>query len=88
MGREDWRMTAESATNAVGTRSRRWFRAAIESIDEPSAEERAAARKGARTLFRVYCMACGRSSEGASAPARLSRCEDCGGTMLVEPVAA
>jgi DNA-directed RNA polymerase subunit RPC12/RpoP len=60
----------------------------MELIDEPSAEERAAKRKAARTLFRVYCIACGRSSEGASAPARLSRCEYCGGTMLIEPVAA
>jgi hypothetical protein len=82
-------MMAESATNTSGPRSRRWFRAAFELIDdEPSAEQRAAARKVARTLFRVYCIACGRSSEGASAPARLSRCENCGGTMLVEPVAA
>jgi len=81
-------MMAESGTNESGARSRRWYRAAFELIDEPSVEERAAARKVARTLFRVYCLACGRSSEGASAPARLARCEDCGGTMLVEPVAA
>jgi hypothetical protein len=79
---------AESATDEFGRRSRRWRRNAFESIDEPSAEERAATRKVARTLFRVYCIACSRSSEGASAPVRLSRCPDCGGTMLVEPVAA
>lgn len=85
---EDWHTLAESATNESRTPSRRWFRAALEPLDEPSAEERAASRKAARTLFRVYCIACARSSEGASAPARLSRCEHCGGTLLVEPVAA
>jgi hypothetical protein len=39
------------------------------------------------TRSRTCDRACGRSSEGASTPVRLSRCDDCGGTMLVEPVA-
>jgi rRNA maturation endonuclease Nob1 len=34
--------------------------------------------------YRVYCFACGRSSEVDTAPRRMKRCEACGGTMLVE----
>ena len=34
--------------------------------------------------YRVYCFACGRSSEVETAPRQMSRCEACGGTMLVE----
>jgi hypothetical protein len=49
---------------------------------EPSAAERASERR--RRVFRTYCVACGRSSEGLSAPARPGRCLTCGGTMLVE----
>ena len=51
---------------------------------EPTAETRAAERRAARRVFRTYCVACGRSSEGLSAPARPGRCAVCGGTMLVE----
>jgi ribosomal protein L40E len=47
---------------------------------EPPVETRAAGRR----VFRTYCVACGRSSEGFSAPARPGRCLTCGGTMLVE----
>lgn len=52
--------------------------------DEPSAEERAALRRAARRVFRLYCLACGRSSEVLIAPAQAGRCEHCGGTMLLE----
>jgi DNA-directed RNA polymerase subunit RPC12/RpoP len=51
---------------------------------EPSAAERAAERRAARRVFRTYCVACGRSNEGSTAPARPGRCPACGGTMLVE----
>jgi hypothetical protein len=55
--------------------------------DEPPAEERAAQRRAAKRVFRLYCFACGRSSEMATAPARPGRCVHCGGTMLVERTA-
>jgi hypothetical protein len=79
---------AESATHESVVRSRRSLRTWLELTDEPAADLRVADHKAARTRFRVYCIACSRSSEGESAPPRLSRCEHCGGTMLVEPVAA
>jgi hypothetical protein len=34
--------------------------------------------------YRVYCFACGRSSEVEIAPRQMNRCDACGGTMLVE----
>jgi hypothetical protein len=52
--------------------------------DEPSAEDRAAQRKAARRIFRLYCFACGRSSESSVTPTRAGRCLACGGTMLLE----
>jgi hypothetical protein len=52
--------------------------------EEPPAEERAAQRRAARRVFRLYCVACGRSSEVSIAPARPGRCVHCHGTMLVE----
>ena len=55
--------------------------------DEPSAEERAAQRRAARRVFRLYCFACGRSSEVSIVPVRPGRCLHCGGTMLVEMAA-
>lgn len=58
----------------------------IQLADEPSTAERAAARLAARLSFRAYCIACGRSTESATAPSRPGRCGHCGGTMLVEPV--
>jgi hypothetical protein len=54
---------------------------------EPSAEERAAQRRAARRMFRLYCFACGRSCEVSQAPTRPGRCVHCGGTMLVEVAA-
>jgi rRNA maturation endonuclease Nob1 len=52
--------------------------------DERSAEQRAAVRNAARRVFRLYCFACGRSSESSVAPAKAGRCQHCGGTMLLE----
>jgi DNA-directed RNA polymerase subunit RPC12/RpoP len=52
--------------------------------DEPPAEERAAARKAARRIFRLYCVACGRSTESTVAARPSLRCSHCGGTMLLE----
>ena len=63
-------------------RSTRW--APVRLLDESSAEERAAQRRAARRVFRLYCFACGRSSEVLIVPARPGRCAHCGGTMLVE----
>ena len=51
---------------------------------EPSAEVRAARRRSARRVFRLYCLACGRSSEASTPPARPGRCAACGGSMLTE----
>jgi hypothetical protein len=54
---------------------------------EPSADERAAQRRAATRVYRLYCFACGRSTEVLVAPARPGRCLQCGGTMLLEAVA-
>jgi rRNA maturation endonuclease Nob1 len=51
---------------------------------EASAEARAAERAAARRVFRVYCFACGRSSEAMTAPTNPGRCPACGGSLLVE----
>lgn len=68
----------------VKSRESHW--SPLKLIEEPSAEERAAQRRTARLVFRVYCLACGRSREGADAPPRPGRCPHCGGTMLVDMV--
>jgi hypothetical protein len=36
--------------------------------------------------YRLYCFACGRSSEVAIVPAHPGRCTACGGSMLTEDV--
>ena len=64
--------------------SRRTRASTFQIPDEPSAEERAALRKAARRIFRLYCFACGRATEGTSTPERAGRCPVCGGTMLLE----
>ena len=51
---------------------------------EPSAEVRVAQRRTARRVFRLYCLACSRSSEVSTPPAQPGRCSACGGTMLTE----
>src|ERR1044071_1384533 len=52
--------------------------------EELPAEARAAQRRAHRRVFRLYCVACGRSSEVSTAPLRTGRCVHCDGTMLVE----
>lgn len=54
-------------------------------LDEPVvAAGRSAQRRAAQRVFRLYCIACGRSSEVVIAPAHPGRCGHCGGTMLTE----
>jgi hypothetical protein len=71
-----------TAYPARRTRRSRWMPLTL--VDEPSAEERAAQRRAERRVFRLYCFACGRSSDVLIAPARPGRCLHCGGTMQVE----
>ena len=61
--------------------------APLNLLDEPSAADRAEQRRALRRVFRLYCLACGRSSEVLIAPAQPGRCFHCGGTMLTELVA-
>lgn len=79
------RMLDDGAPLPIGIQ--RQVRAVIQLVVEPSAEERAAERRAARRRFRLYCLACGRSAEGSTIPARSARprCAHCGGTLLVEP---
>jgi hypothetical protein len=56
----------------------------LDPSDELPVDERAAARRAARRLFHLHCMACGRSSEPSRVPARAGRCPACGGTTLLE----
>lgn len=74
----------QAATDESQPRVRRSRMSPLEIESEPSAEARAAARRAARRVYRLYCVACGRSSEGATAPQRAGRCPTCGGTMLLE----
>ncbi len=64
--------------------SRRTRASTFQIADEPSAEERAALRKAARHIFRLYCFACGRATESTTTPERAGRCPVCGGTMVLE----
>jgi hypothetical protein len=73
-----------AAPDAFQPRVRRSRMSPVEIDAEPSAEVRAAERRAARRLFRLYCVACGRSSESPTAPLRPGRCPTCGGTMLLE----
>ena len=68
----------------VGRRSR-WTPSPMPP--EPSTEERAVQRRATRRVFRVYCVACGRSTDVLVAPARPGRCQHCDGTLLVEVAA-
>jgi hypothetical protein len=65
-------------------RTRRTRASHFQVPDEPPAEERAALRKAARRIFRLYCFACGRATESTTTPGRAGRCPVCGGTMLLE----
>ena len=78
------RMLDDGAPSAPPRRGRKSRWSPLELLDEPSADERAARRRLARIAFRVYCLACGRSSEMPVAPLRPGRCLQCGGTLLVE----
>jgi len=78
------RMLDDGAPLDLPPRGRRSRWSPVNLQDEPSAEERAAQRRAARRLFRLYCFACGRSSEVSIAPVRPGRCLHCGGTLLVE----
>jgi hypothetical protein len=78
------RMLDDGAPSSLPYRLRRSRWTSVRLVDELPAEERAAQRRAARRVFRLYCLACGRSSEVSIAPARPGRCVHCGGTMLVE----
>jgi hypothetical protein len=65
-------------------RARRTRLSHLDVQDEPTAEVRAAERRAARRVFRLYCFSCGRSTESSTAPVRPGRCPTCGGTMLLE----
>ena len=81
------RMLDDGAPIALRRRVRRSRWSPLEVPDEPAAIERAAQRRAARRVFRVYCFACGRSSEVLVAPLRPGRCVHCGGTLLVDVLA-
>src|SRR5579859_6183647 len=74
----------EAVSDPHQPRTRRTRASHFQVPEEPSAEERAAQRKAARRVFRLYCFACGRSTEGTTTPERAGRCPVCGGTMLLE----
>jgi hypothetical protein len=79
------RMLDDGAPLGVPRRVRKSRWAPVQLQEEATAEERAERRRSARRVFRLYCFACGRSSEVSVAPARAGRCVHCGGTMVVEP---
>jgi len=81
------RVLDDGAPAGLPRRSRKSRWTPLQLPSEPSAEARAAERRAAKRVFRLYCFACGRSSEVAVAPARPGRCLHCGGTMLVEVAA-
>lgn|SRR5205814_1777322 len=69
---------------SVNARRRKSRWSPINPPDEAPTEEHAAQRQPAPRVFRVYCVACGRSSEMSIVPAQPGRCVHCDGTMLVE----
>ena len=81
------RMLDDGAPSGLPRRVRRSRWTPLRLPDEPSAEERAARRRAASRVLRLYCFACGRSNEVTIAPVRPGRCEHCGGSMLTEMVA-
>ena len=74
----------EGFADAFEPRARRTRISHLDIPAEPNAEVRAAERRAARRVFRLYCFSCGRSSESSTAPLRPGRCPTCGGTMLLE----
>jgi hypothetical protein len=73
-----------SVSDPFAPRVRRTRASHIDVRDEPTADVRAAERRAARRVFRLYCFSCGRSTESQSAPLRPGRCPTCGGSMLLE----
>ena|SRR5215207_6002308 len=51
---------------------------------EGEAAAGAVERRSVRRVYRLYCVACGRSTESPAPPPKVGRCPACGGTMLVE----
>ncbi|MGI9148819.1 MAG: hypothetical protein ACR2IK_20105 [Chloroflexota bacterium] len=74
----------EATYDPIGPRARRSRVNHLDAQDEPSAAVRAAERRAARRVFRLYCFSCGRSTESGAAPQQPGRCLTCGGTMLLE----
>jgi hypothetical protein len=73
------------AASLPRARKPRWSALSINLRDELPAEQRAEDRRASRRVFRLYCVSCGRSTEGPIAPTgRPGRCPVCGGTMLLE----
>src|SRR5207244_11697831 len=81
------RMLDDGAPAGLPPRLRKSRWSPIQLPNEPSAEERAADRRAARRVFRLYCFACGRSRAVSIAPVRPGRCLHSDGTMLVEHAA-
>ncbi len=78
------RMLDDGAPTTLRRATRRSARSPLILRDEPSMAERAERRRSARRVFRLGCLACGRSAEVRVAPARAGRCAHCGGSMLLE----
>jgi hypothetical protein len=74
----------ESEADPFAPRPRRTRLSHLDVQEEATPEVRAAERRAARRVFRLYCFSCGRSTESSSAPLRPGRCPTCGGTMLLE----
>jgi hypothetical protein len=77
-------VVGEGVADVLVPRVRRTRVSLLDVQEEPPAEVRAAERRAARRVFRLYCFSCGRSTESAAAPLRPGRCPTCGGTMLLE----
>ena len=74
----------DAGADPFAPRARRARLSHLDVQDEPTPEVRAAERRAARRVFRLYCFSCGRSTESSAAPLRPGRCPTCGGTMLLE----
>lgn len=74
----------DAAMPSPAPRRRGAPRKELDLDEELPPDVRAAQRRDARRIFRLYCLACGRSTDVSTAPPRAGRCVHCGGTMLVE----
>lgn len=52
---------------------------------EPAPIEPARTPTRVQTKYRLYCVACGRATDVEVAASHASRCQTCGGSMLLEP---